>query len=336
MEPNPQPPLTLSPEDAAAVDALLDAHGIAPASPRAARVQQWLNTLSSAPVPQAPTDLAERTLARIRMDRMKLPKAHSAAAVAEPAPHRPSPFRYLREIATMAVAASILGIVVILGVGQARQSGKRVACAANLMSLSTAFASYASVNQEQLPVLGMPMDQNWMDTNRIIPAVPLHAPLNRTHHTQGVYAAMAELRTNSTNMMPLIKATLIRPANLICAGRTINAAAPTPDGILGYSYVDMCTLERPKWDGDHKTIVLGDRNPLFDPEGTLDPLTNSANHAGLGNYLVRADGSTTWETSPNVGPNHDNIWTIGPGPHYRTIYTGTEKPTSPDDVFLCP
>jgi hypothetical protein len=98
----------------------------------------------------------------------------------------------------------------------------------------------------------------------------------------------------------------------------------------------MCTPTPPAWDGRHQNIVLGDRNPLFDPAATLDPQSNSANHAGHGNYLVRADGAVTWETSPNVGPAHDNIWTLGTGPQYAVAYAGTETPTSKNDVFLCP
>ena len=62
----------------------------------------------------------------------------------------------------------------------------------------------------------------------------------------------------------------------------------------------------------------------------------TANHAGHGNYLVRADGAVTWETTPNVGPAHDNIWTLGSGPQYQTRLAGTETPATEKDVFLSP
>jgi hypothetical protein len=312
MKTNP----TLSPEDAALVDALLGEHATLPASARAERLHGWLNVLAVAPVPQAPADLAARTLARLHTDRLKLPTASPSA---EPLRSRPFATRYLREFAAMAVAASILGVVITLGIGQARQSANRVACASNLLNVSNAFATYASTNHDQLPALAMPADHRWLDTTPV---------------------AAADSHSNDANLLPLVNASLLHPVNFLCPGRATTPSSD-PDAARGYSYVDLCTPRPPHWDGRHPTIVLGDRNPLFDPAAALDPQSNdpqsnSANHARHGNYLVRADGSVTWETSPNVGPNHDNIWTLGTGPQYLTAYAGTETPASPNDVFLCP
>ena len=63
---------------------------------------------------------------------------------------------------------------------------------------------------------------------------------------------------------------------------------------------------------------------------------NSANHGGHGNYVLRADSSVTWETSPNIGPDHDNIWTLGSGKDRQLVYKGTEVPANAKDVIVCP
>jgi hypothetical protein len=44
----------------------------------------------------------------------------------------------------------------------------------------------------------------------------------------------------------------------------------------------------------------------------------------------------TWELSPDIGPDHDNIWTIASGKEPLLVYTGREVPANLHDVFLCP
>ena len=323
---------TLSAEDAALVDALLQHgnHGNTAASgdisERAARVHGWLQTLSSSPLPEPPGDLMERTLSRLQSERLKIQPAtgassgpsHPGSGNTEPPASRSRGFRFVTDLAAMAVAASLLGIVVSLGVFQARQSSNRVACATNLQHFNTAFGTFAASNRGKLPMLAT-TDPNWLLPN---PAVP------GSH-------------TNAQNLQPLLNANLLHNANFICAGRDIAGTSmpqngSIPDSARGYSYVNMFAVDHPEWDGVHGNIVLADRNPLFDPQGALDPHANSANHAGRGNYVLRADGTVTWETSPNVGPAKDNIWTIGAGPEYPRRFVGTETPASEKDIFLAP
>ena len=65
---------------------------------------------------------------------------------------------------------------------------------------------------------------------------------------------------------------------------------------VGYSYVHLYGATKPGWDGKAETIVLADKNPMFlaPGEATTNPNKNSLNHAGRGNYLLRADGSVSW------------------------------------------
>ncbi len=303
--------VTLSPEDAAIVDAILNKHEAVAPSACAERVGAWLSVVGSASVPEGPATLVERTLARVQRDRMMLnsmPRALEPAGVAP----RYSRLRLLREFAAMAVAASILGAVITVGVAQARQSARRVACASNLITFANAFSTYASVSEGELPSLPTPTDHNWLRPN----------------------PAFADSHTNTDNLRPLINASLIRPVNLICPGRPGGDAGT--DAGRGYSYANLFGPDHPQWDHTHATIVLADRNPLFDPRAPLDPQMNSTNHGLRGSYVLRADGSVTWETSPNIGVAHDNIWTIGTGPQYRTTFAGMETTSRETDTFLSP
>src|SRR5277367_507649 len=161
-------PLTLSPEDAAILDTLLE-HGktneSTSNSERATRVHGWLNILQASPTPKPSGDLAARTLTRLQSERMKLKPAPTPARSENiPSIHFRG-YRYLREIGAMAIAASLLAAVVTLGVSQARQSARRVACAENMHDLSLAFATYAANDRGELPELAESPDHNWLTPN---------------------------------------------------------------------------------------------------------------------------------------------------------------------------
>lgn len=340
---------TLSPADAAALDALVE-HGPSPRPTltgllaaemptpplldpaRLARAQAWINLIKSAPAPAPSPDLLARTLAAVQQDRMKLPPRTPAAApsaaafpAAEPrAPHRWS--RRLGEYAAMAIAASILVAVLVPGITTARQSAKRVACASNLGFVGQAFDSYSVNNAHELPALALPDDHNWL------PQGPGLRPIeaNRAGH-----------HSNSANLLPLINASYMPAARLLCAGRNVPesttidlSASDIPENIRGYSYASLYGDLQPHWDGRHSTLILADRNPLFGAYVTDNVHANSFNHGGGGNYILRADGAVSWETSPDIGPDHDNIWTIGK--QCQRLYKGTETVSLAGDVFLAP
>jgi hypothetical protein len=317
-EPIPPTPVTLSPEDAAALDAVLEGTPGGDAA-REARVKAWLQTIKQAPAVAPSSDLSARTLAAIQIDRMRIP---SRAAQAQPSARTISPrrWRYLKETAAMATAAAILVAVLIPGIAQARQSARRVACANNLALMSNAFATYGAANGDLLPALEMPANGNWL----------------------GLGKAPGE-HSNAGNLLPLVANGYLTADHFACPGRGAPAAAmpanatDIPDGFRGYSYVNLFTPNRPRWDGSAKTLVLADRNPLFDPESpAASPNRNSNNHGSHGSYVLSADGAVAWQITPNVGPKGDNIWTLGNPQSPRILYSGTEVADSPDDVFLAP
>ena len=321
--------LTLSAADAAAADAVLEGTpGGDPA--RRARVESWLKVLDASPMPEPAGDLAARTLERVQADRMRLPVGPVGGETALAAAPRgrqalaaaPMWRRRMAEFGAMGVAAMLLLAVTFEGLGQARQSAKRTACATNLRLFTTAFGNYGiAAGGGDLPMLAMPANQNWLRGN---------APAGGT-------AAM----NNTANLLPLVAGKYLPAAALFCPGA---GAGPSPAAVgtneapgAGYSYRDMYVSERPTWDGQRATIVLADKNPVFgDLVRTELEQRNSPNHNGKGSYVLCADGSAPWVTSPNVGPDNDNIWTIGAGRDRLAVYTGREMPVGTRDVFLCP
>ena len=315
--------LTLTAADAAAADAVL--YGAAGGEPaRRVRVESWLKVLDASPMPEPAGDLAARTMARVQAERMRLP----GAAAGQPA-RASAPLggwrRRLAEIGAMAVAAMLLLAVGFEGIGQARQSAKRTACAANMKLFASAFDNYASAGggagDGELPMLAMPANKNWLRGN--------------------VVAGGPVAMSNAANLLPLVTGKYLPVAALFCPGAGA-PAGPVAVGAnnvpgAGYSYRDMYVDERPRWDKSRATIVLADKNPVFGDLVRAElSQSNSPNHAGKGNYVLCADGSVSWFTSPNVGPDHDNIWTIGTGNDRLAVYTGREVPVGAKDVFLCP
>ncbi len=81
---------------------------------------------------------------------------------------------------------------------------------------------------------------------------------------------------------------------------------------------------------------MSDRNPLFITDRfnwTIDPRrTNAPTHEYTGQNVLMLDGNVQWTSSPNCGPEADNLWTA----KQIRSYTGTEVQTDDDDAFLIP
>jgi hypothetical protein len=313
----------LSADDAAAVDAVLEGRAGTAAtsheSERESRVRALFAALDRLPDDKTPADLASRTLAAIRADRMKVGLPAATPSEPEPAPGRRRRWIGWKEIAAMSTAAAILLAVLIPAISQARLSARRVACAANLAVYATAFGTYAAASEGNLPTLGQPANHNWLDDGKG--------------------------QNNADNLLPLVRGAYITADRLACPGRDTamtlpaagGAATHIPDESRGYSYTNLVANPHQRWDGSAETLVLADRNPLFDPAASnATPDMNSCNHGGHGTYVLAADGSAVeWEPNPNIGPKGDNIWTAGPAQSQRVAYAGTES-TAPGDAFLAP
>ena len=321
-------PVTLSPEDAAVLDALLeqgapqDQSELDPA--RVKRLQDWLDALATHRVEQPPIDLMNRTLEAVTSDPFKIGgDASRPAPQAATRSHTLS--RRLMEYAAMAIAASVLLMVLIPGIGQARQRAKIVACSDNLRVLGNAFDGYGAHNSGNLPFLASPMGASWR------PMDPADAsPMQHS---------------NTANLLPLIRDDFLHePTRLACPAMAATlpngwdaTANDVPDSFRGYSYVNMFGPVKPRWDKKDAHIILADRNPIFSASGCASIDQNSFNHAGKGSMVLYSDTSARWQLSPDIGPNGDNIWTVATNPTAdRAKYSYKETPADLNDVFLVP
>ncbi len=323
----------LAAHEAAFVDALLERGGGECAGAGASnshdcppRMAKIIHALSQLPPVEPPEDLTRRTIA-------------AAQALQEPRsiPHAgPSVLTNTRrfgkfwdprktDIAVMLIAATLLLTVTIFQLGKARTFAIQTACANNLAVLGTAFGQYAQANANELPRIAIPTDRDWLPrgmTPGVHRAVGAHCNLANLEPLLGVgrhYVSWSRM------VCPAVAAVAIRHAD----GRTAW-------NNVGYSYIDQLSAYHHHWGQGGHVAVLADRNPLFRGYEVRDLRVNanSWNHGRRGQNVLYDDGSVLWTQTPDVGPDHDNIWTIG-SPPIRN-YTGMEEPKSPNDIILVP
>lgn len=249
----------------------------------------------------------------------------------------------IRDIVSVAAMLLIAASVVWPVLTHVRESGRRLACNANLGATSTALSAYAHDHQNSPPmVAGFSGGTPWWNVG----STPRHS--------------------NSANLYTLSREGYVSLAALACPG---NASAPTvaarPDQRdwrsieeVSYSYQIVRAGAAWRW-GDGKGVVMTDRSPVIlrairaEP---IDPWANSPNHRGRGQHVMMADGSVGWLSTPEIGlgeqrwnaagsAHGDNIWL--PRQVERAIdrmtgrrridpIKGTELPESSDDAFVGP
>ena len=289
------------------------------------RLVEIIHALAQLPPVEPPVDLTRRTVA-----------AASAAPVARLTPHAgKSMLTNTRlkartwdprkaDIAVMLIAAALLLTVTLFQLNKARTLAVQTDCANNLAMLGTAFGQYAQANSGLLPRIAVPADQDWLPRGMTGPA---HRAAN-AHCNLANLAPMLNGRTRYTTWTRMIC-----PAVVPGAGLRGNGNHPAWSN-LGYSYIDELSAYHHHWARGGHIAILADRNPLFYGGGVRQVNINSWNHARRGQNVLYDDGSVFWTRTPDVGPRHDNIWTLGKPP--ILVYSGTEEPTSRYDIILVP
>lgn len=179
------------------------------------------------------------------------------------------------------------------------QKGRQLSCAAGLGSVASAMGVYANNHRDSLPLAtagfgGAP----WWDVS---PDKP---------------------KANSSNLFTLARTGYARLRDLACSGNPKADRSEVKKGAfdwsnlesISYSYQIMAGPARPNWcraAGEPASmVVLADRSPVVlraINREVIDPLENSPNHGGTGQYVLLADGSVRWMASPERA-NGDNIW----------------------------
>ncbi|MGE0478935.1 MAG: hypothetical protein AB7Q17_00560 [Phycisphaerae bacterium] len=290
--------------------------------------------LAALPAPVAPSGLLERIGRRIA----DAPTLRVAPPPASSGPRRRTPpapasagwIVRIGNLRDLVATAAILVFMVGLGVPallQVRERSQRIACSANLARVGQGLAAYATTFGSSLPFAGWGTQSSWQPTSD----PRLQTVENRRH----VYR--------------LLPAGLVPTRFFVCPS---SGDAPMPaDQVpfhsdflesrnLSYAYQNMAGV-RPTYESNPDLPVLADDNPAFDDGRPLlslsqrlrlvDPArANSRAHGDRGQNILTLGGRVKWTTTPNVGLDRDNIWTL------RGIdrYTGREGPQTATDSHL--
>ncbi|MBS0191622.1 MAG: hypothetical protein U0573_11200 [Phycisphaerales bacterium] len=212
------------------------------------------------------------------------------------------PQRSWRLADAISVAAMLLIGASVLwpSMGYLGRKGREWSCNSNLGSVASAMGLYAGDHRDSLPIAtagfggGIP----WWNVS---PNKP---------------------QSNSANLYTLARTKYSRLNELACAGNPGAERGDCKPGTfdwpkleaISYSYQIMAGPVRPNY---HRTacepattVILADKSPVVQRALSglpIDPLENSPNHEGIGQFVLYADGSVHWMTSPER-PSGDNIW----------------------------
>lgn len=295
--------VVLSSDDEEALDALVNANF------NPARVAFSLR--ARAGVIDAMRDLVTQTPA-YKGDRAALID-RTMAAVMEERASAPIPIERGRSGAVgggfrMADIASVAAVLVLGGsalfpvLTSWNTRREKTACVANLGGVAGALGQYSNDFAGSLPVASASTAGDlWWDVG------------------QGVD------RSNSANLFSLRRNKYTTLDHLACNGNPTAARNLPQEAVdwrnldeVSYSYYVMFAHQRPNWHTPNvqstiaqpaKTVVLTDASPVIRRAlrgETIYINENSPNHAGTGQWAVRADGSAVWMQTPHN--DGDNIW----------------------------
>lgn len=313
-------PVSLSPSDAAALDALVQNGWSAAGAP--AHMRQRTNLIGALVAalntpPSADDALLDATLARIERSR------RSAAAVeARPARFRLPHVADLLGVAAMLVIASAILWPMVAGV---RHQQMRVTESARLASAGLGFSMYANDHADRLPA----------------------ADITRAGRTPGVvwWNVGSPGQSHAANLFVLVRAGYVSPEDLASPANPfapirIEADAEDWDAPeqVSFSY-QLLGPGSVRWSAPSRHVVLATRSPVIELARAgfaADPLMNSTLHRGIGQHVLFNDRSVRWLESP-VTPWGDNIWLPRQLERILTpTLRGVELPAGHDDAFVGP
>ena len=105
---------------------------------------------------------------------------------------------------------------------------------------------------------------------------------------------------------------------------------------VSYSMQNMAGPYRPTLKADPNMVIVGDANPLFDPDVVQEllggPINSNVHGRAAGQNVLYVTGRVVFAKESTCGVQGDDIWRAGD----LTKYTGTEVPQCATDTFLVP
>lgn len=286
----------LSPGDADAVDAWALAEYQANDTPaalreRAARVEALAGAVRESEISATPL-LVERTFEAIA-------SRHAADRAAGLSLRTARSWR-LADVLSVAAMLLIGASVLWPALNFVGDQHRLAACRGNLGTVASAMGLYAGNHRDQLPVATAGFGTASTPWWNVSPQKP---------------------QSNSANLYTLARTKYARLSDLACAGNPSAERGEVGSETYDWANLDSISFsyqimggQRPNWHRTQcepaKVVLLSDRSPVVRravARQSIDPLENSTNHGGRGQYVLHADGSVAWMSTPERGCG-DNIW----------------------------
>ena len=266
--------------------------------------------------PEAPEDLADRTLARIASARQS-----TAATARQGLAAGGRPTFSLRELGTLAAAAIIMALLFVPWARQARNRALQGKCAANVGQIGTGMKNYALDNQDSLP-MAHASKAAWLPGGG---RTPVSNSAGLFHLVGDHYAPVGVFQC---------------AADPDAAGEAFGVNYEMTDfpaaKYISYSYQHALgsSIQLPV---AGEMALLSDKTPVFEngrfqAEFLSSPRTSSRNHGRSGHNVLYPDWGVKWQEGARVGVNGDNIFLV----QGKEEYDGTETPANATDSFLLP
>ena len=268
--------------------------------------------------PDAPANLVERTMARVRAMRQS-----ESLVAAQPIQRRVLfPTFSIRELGALAAAAVLIIGIIVPSLRHAGRQRDRVLCSANLGQIGTALNRYADENDKALPV-SPAATGSW---------------LARSGQPRASNAAALFQLARMAFVEPDVfgcPATGARPVADI-AGMTNFPSAKAISYSYQYSLDGPIRRDDPELaDVAEEMAIMVDSTPVF-VDGVFRAervhCRLSDNHPDGGQNVLYLPMNVKWVTHCDVGVAGNNIF-LAEGVY---SYTGREKPVSKTDTFVMP
>ncbi len=264
--------------------------------------------------PEAPEDLADRTLARIASARQS-----NAARTRRELVRAGRPTFSLRELGTIAAAAILMALLFVPWARQAGNKALQGKCASNVGQIGTGMKNYAMDNKNSLP-LAHASKAAWLPVGG---RKPVSNSAGLFHLVGDHYAPVGVFQC---------------PADPDAAGEAFGVKLGMTDfpaaKYISYSYQHALgnSIVLPV---ASEMAVLSDKTPVFENgrfRAEFLSRASSRNHGRRGNNVLYPDWSVKFQERATVGVNGDNIFLV----QGKEEYDGTETPANETDSFLLP
>lgn len=258
-------------------------------------------------------------------------------------------FTLIELLVVIAIIALLISIL-LPSLSRARELSKRLVCQSNIKGVGTSCKIYANDNSERWPVppydrtLNTGTAQDGVDYYNIINTVSTDGPVGYRRQLRSYSIApnpTKELSVTRAYWM-LVRNGDITVKQFVCPSGT-DDADPTENLELYYDFTEYKTISygyqvpfgpndtKPREGMDNRQIVAADKGPWYKADttqwegGVRGPVEltdspkawrpyNSVNHGGAANgegqNCLFGDGHATFEKTPAVGIDNDNIYTL--------------------------